>query len=281
VPTPVKPVNNEWVKITANTVFIGSSREDIDNSALRMCEDYLLENDKIVTSCDSAQFEDELLNDEVKKPESEYAYYADHFQFVSDFYINKYEVTNYQYAQCLNAGACSAPNMAGDNPRHFYFSDQRFYNLPVVYVSIQQAREYCRYAGGRLPRSEEWEKAAAFNLANPSTKNLFPWGNNFQRNLSNWRLPGQSFALETDTEIQGNLAKDVGSTPSDINALGVMDMAGNVAEWVESSHASGWVELRGSSWNMPTYLGRTANRLIRPNLTNYFDIGFRCVKDKP
>lgn len=75
---------------------------------------------------------------------------------LSDFWIYSSEVTNSQYALCVNAGKCAPPD-AEKNPA---FGNYRLVNLPVVGVNYQQAADYCSFVKGRLPTEAEWEKAA-------------------------------------------------------------------------------------------------------------------------
>ena len=93
---------------------------------------------------------------------------------VGPFYIDTHPVTNARYAQYLNAtgytpidplnwlkqwnGSATPP--AGTRDR------------PVTFVSLNEARLFCSWAGGRLPHSYEWQYAAQGNDGR-----LYPWGN--------------------------------------------------------------------------------------------------------
>ncbi|MBE9565839.1 MAG: SUMF1/EgtB/PvdO family nonheme iron enzyme, partial [Proteobacteria bacterium] len=114
-------------------------------------------------------------------------------------------------------------------------------NFPVVLMSWEDARAYCEWAGGRLPRELEWEKAAR-----GTDGRIFPWGNEWDRaKCRNFQgITGRSYASESewlsafqawlgghDWVREGPAA--VGSYPSGASPYGCQDMAGNVVEWCE------------------------------------------------
>lgn len=81
------------------------------------------------------------------------------------FWIDKYEVTNAQYRQCVDASACNEPKDLRYY-QHAYYADH-----PVVYVTWYNARDYCTWRSKRLPTEAEWEKAAR-----GSQGWIYPWG---------------------------------------------------------------------------------------------------------
>ena len=92
--------------------------------------------------------------------------------FLDAFWIDKYEVTNAQYAKCVAANACDKPLGEDSSTRVGYYSDSQFANYPVVSVDWRRASAYCKWVGGRLPTEAEWEKAAR-----GLNGNIYPWGN--------------------------------------------------------------------------------------------------------
>jgi formylglycine-generating enzyme required for sulfatase activity len=133
---------------------------------------------------------------------------------LSDYYIDKFEVTNARYRKfCDDTGRPYPTNPHWNNQ---YFDNNP--DSPVVGVNWNDAAAYARWAGKRLPSEEEWEKAASWNPG-PQQKRRWPWGNDPE--------PGRI-----------NLGSDnpdaVGGRPGGASSYGVQDMAGSVAEWVDS-----------------------------------------------
>ena len=87
------------------------------------------------------------------------------------FYIDMYEVSNDQYADCVFESVCNMPFENGSKTRQSYFNNPLYANYPVVYVSWKDANAYCSWRGGRLPLEAEWEKAARGEDAFD-----YPWG---------------------------------------------------------------------------------------------------------
>jgi formylglycine-generating enzyme required for sulfatase activity len=127
------------------------------------------------------------------------------------FWVDKVEVTNAMYALCVEAGKCTLPVIE----RNPYYGHPRYKNYPVVYVTWYDANSYCHWAGRRLPTEAEWEKAAR-----GTDGRVYPWGNAMaDRSLANFNL-----------NIGALL--DVHRYPLGASPYSVLNMAGNVREWV-------------------------------------------------
>jgi formylglycine-generating enzyme required for sulfatase activity len=158
---------------------------------------------------------------------------------VPAFWIDKYEVTNSQYSLCVAEGACLTPSLgsgqSAGNPIDDlfldYYVDPENADHPVVYVDFYMARNYCTWAGRRLPNEREWEKAARGDDARK-----YPWGNdpvdNDKGNFCDGNCPKEHANNNYDDGFA--LTAPIGSFPDGASPFGVLDMAGNVWEWVDS-----------------------------------------------
>ena len=200
-----------------------------------------------------------------------------HLVYLSSFWIDKYEVTNSQYAECVADYGCRTPQDYSSNYRGSYYGNPTYANYPVIYVTWYQASNYCSWTGGRLPTEAEWEKAARGR--NPQA---YPWGDSpADCSMAN------SGSCEGDTTQAGNY-------PLGASKYGAMDMAGNVSEWVGDWYDEGYYwssptdnpvgpangndrVTRGYSWNFENSYVRTASRGGAPEDANANDLGFRCV----
>lgn len=145
-----------------------------------------------------------------------------HVVDVADFRIAQTPVTNQQYAAFVQATGHPAPGhwVAGAAPptlaRH-----------PVTHVDWYDTQAFCRWAGVRLPSEAEWEKAARGPLSETGGGRIYPWGNvSPDRTRLNYRRSGKR---TTTTPVD--------RYPRGASAYGVLDMAGNVWEWVSSAYA--------------------------------------------
>lgn len=189
---------------------------------------------------------------------------------VAPFFMDTYEVTNEQYAEFVRSRNRSVPeHWLNGAPRS---GEDRF---PVINVNWTDARDYCEFRDKRLPTEEEWEWAARGR-----ENYLYPYGNE-------WK-PQFSSASPSPEQI-GKLSV-VGSYPAGASPFGVMDMAGNVAEWTASDYVpypgsparpdnGNKIQRGGSFINLPSQQTATERFFNLPG--RKFDyVGFRCAKDK-
>lgn len=211
----------------------------------------------------------------------------------SDFYMDMHEVTNSEYKECVDAGACSAPSKTKSYTRNNYYGNTTYQDFPVIYVTYSQAQNYCSWAGKRLPTEAEWEYAARGGLSGKR----YPNGDSISCTEANYGRYDSSY----DCWNYDGLANDTHRVKSyEPNGYGLYDMAGNVEErvndWFDPDYYQYCVDhnivndpqgpssgsqrvLRGGPWKLNPEHQRVANRGHHfPTLSN-FSVGFRCAKD--
>jgi formylglycine-generating enzyme required for sulfatase activity len=163
------------------------------------------------------------------------------------FWMDKIEVTNAMYADCVQAGGCTLPYAFKTETRQSYFNNPEFADFPVVYVGWGQADAYCKWAGRRLPTEAEWERAARGD-----DFRAYPWGDD---------RPTASYA---NFNYYFGDTNRVGSYPSGASPFGVFDMAGNVGEWVQDFYDGDYYNSAINN-NPPGPAARTNyfNRVVR------------------
>ena len=145
----------------------------------------------------------------------------DHDVELDAFWMDQLEVTNAMYGLCVKSGGCTPPQTFKSQRRPEYFNNPEFNDYPVIYVTWGQARVYCDWAQRRLPTEAEWERAGRGD-----DFRTFPWGENkADSTLANFNM------------LVGDTSR-VGTYPAGASPFGVLDMAGNVAEWVNDFYSS-------------------------------------------
>jgi formylglycine-generating enzyme required for sulfatase activity len=198
---------------------------------------------------------------------------------LAEFWINETEVTNDLYRRCVAAGNCRRPSAVACSTEQLGYNDSGMGDYPVACVTWADAQAYCQWSGGRLPTEAEWEKAAR------STDGIiYPWGNQ----SSNCQLANRDGCL-------GEIAA-VGSSLSGASPYGLLDMAGNVAEWTADWYDSTYYHdspeqnpagpatgelkvVRGGGWNSPPPAIRVTARFGAEPARLSPAVGFRCVQD--
>ncbi len=233
---------------------------------------------------------------------------------VGAFAIQRHEVTAYAFKACVDAGACDAPLAAGAAYPTFGVPDREF--DPVNAVTWFHARDYCAWLGSedgpragepwRLCTEAEWEKAARGACRNVCDDPFddaccaaetpeYPWGH---------EPPSCAFTVMNDggNGCGTGITAPVATHPADQSVYGVLDMAGNVWEWVEDcwhpnyegapSDGSAWEDpglppgdcleggrvVRGGAFTTPASELRMSNRKRFAPDEAYDAYGFRCCR---
>jgi len=191
---------------------------------------------------------------------------------ISAFKMGKYEVTNEEYRAYLKAKGQEIPESV---------ADEKLSRHPVVNVTWNDAVKYCEWLSKetgrrfRLPTEAEWEYAARGPKGNK-----YPWGNE-------WDASKATFDANGTTPVDAH--------PEGKSPFGMMNMAGNVYEWVGDWHAeynskdivdpkgpnSGKLKVvRGGAWflNFPDGLPSAFRFEFIPGVRDDF-LGFRVAAD--
>jgi len=172
------------------------------------------------------------------------------------YYIDKNLVTNQQYKTFTDDTGYRPPLPWVDRGYPAWLE-----HGPVTGVNHEDAKVYARWAGKRMVKAAEWEKAARGVAGR-----LWPWGNHWRTGVCKMD-DGISSALP-------GFPAPVGSFKEDCSEYGVMDMAGNVSEWVDD----GLTMMGGNFTFSAPYQFLCANRTLHPQLNGYVGyIGFRCA----
>ena len=191
------------------------------------------------------------------------------------FLIDKYPVTNEEFLRFIRASGY-IPSDTSNYLRHWEqglpVSGQERY--PVVWVSLEDARAYARWAGKRLPTESEWQLAAQ-----GTDGREWPWGDEFHATKCN-----NGFGRPTPVD----------AFPKGESPYGVADLVGNVWQMTNDVYSNGayyFNIIRGGSWFRPESswwyvkggpqpLSMTQMQLlVSPGYDRSATVGFRCIKD--
>jgi formylglycine-generating enzyme required for sulfatase activity len=194
---------------------------------------------------------------------------------------DRYTITNYMFYEFLRESGYKP-----QSPRNFlkhwkggaYLPGEE--DLPVVYVSQEDAQAYAAFYGKRLPTEPEWQY-----LAGGPEKFRWPWGNVKDYGKCN---------------VHGTRAEAVNSYPEGASPFGLYNMCGNVWEFTAERYGDGvidheedhyFITLRGGSFHTGSYYwhaesGAVANdchlkmHLLGDAMNRLETAGFRCVKER-
>jgi serine/threonine-protein kinase len=157
------------------------------------------------------------------------------------FHIDRLEVTTAAYGRCVESGACTTTHLEHVQPlvgAPFVASPACNWgkpdrgSLPMNCVDHAQAEAYCAFAHKRLPTEAEWEKAAR-----GGDRRAYPWGAD---------APSCSVTVMSGLGGGGcgrQQSWPAGAQGADKSPLGVLDLGGNVREWVADWYGDGYYAL--------------------------------------
>ncbi|HTL56256.1 MAG TPA: SUMF1/EgtB/PvdO family nonheme iron enzyme [Candidatus Limnocylindrales bacterium] len=198
---------------------------------------------------------------------------------VKAFYIDETEVSNAQFKRFLEA-THYRPSRRENFLKHWPGGKMpiELSDHPVVYVELNDARAYAKWAGKRLATEYEWHLAAQ-----GTDGRRWPWGDELDE-----AHPAPRLVNTTGATLP------VRALPDGRSPYGCYQMAGNVYEWTESERDDGhtryatirggsFFQAKGSVWYMdggPRPCTHHAKFILMwPGLDRCATIGFRCVKD--
>ena len=198
-----------------------------------------------------------------------------HLVYLDAFYVDLYETSNAEYAECVAAGACRRSRFHRDpdlgRPRH-----------PVCGIDFADVSAYCAWRGKRLPTEAEWERAAR------GTREVrWPWGDVFDPQKVNMRNPDDGWPTSAPVD----------AFPAGRSPVGAYQMAGNVWEWTQDWDGPDYYRtsprrnpkgpksaprkvIRGGSWryDIPFFVS-AHNRSDARVGSRFRHVGVRCFKD--
>ncbi|HUR21031.1 MAG TPA: bifunctional serine/threonine-protein kinase/formylglycine-generating enzyme family protein, partial [Vicinamibacterales bacterium] len=212
---------------------------------------------------------------------------------LNDYFIDKYEVTNQEYKDFINAGGY----VKKDFWKHPFVRDGKAMSWedamklfvdrtglpgprswssqnvpegkadhPVTDVTWYEASAYAQFHGKQLPSVFQWEKAARNGLTE-SIVNYMPWGVFY---------PGDPLVHHANFESNGTMP--VNSSEFGMSPFGAYNMAGNAQEWTVNDTPEGRIAT-GGAWGEPTYV--FAQYATLPAFYSSNKVGFRCALTTP
>ncbi len=181
---------------------------------------------------------------------------------LSGYWMDQLEVTNAMYMLCVKSGTCKPPQSFKSQRRPEYFDNPDFNDYPVIYVTWGQAKTYCEWAQRRLPTEAEWEHAARGN-----DWRTFPWGEDKANSL-----------LANYNMLVGDTSR-VGTYPLGASPFGILDMAGNVAEWTNDFYSGTYYARLTDALNpLGPETSVTLRRVVRGGSLGDAEINIRVPK---
>jgi formylglycine-generating enzyme required for sulfatase activity len=227
--------------------------------------------------------------------------------YLDGYYIDKYEVTNSQFAEFLSDGGNSIHYSNSMQIEELsdgsYIAVNGKENHPAVFVDWSAALAYSSWTGKRLPTEAEWEKAARggdylnadSTVVNDLPERLYPWGTSLSYSYANYDVTGNLFdGLAPVASYSDFPLADV-NTESNASPYGVFDMLGNAGEWVSDYYQQDYYTIapdinpagpstgthkvmRGGTFDHEAVNIRISKRFSILPTARPFNVGLRCAK---
>ena len=212
---------------------------------------------------------------------------------LSDYFIDKYEVSNQDYKEFISAGGYTkrefwshpflkdGRTLSWDEAMALFvdrtglpgprqWSNQSVpegkADYPVTDVSWYEAAAFAAFRGKQLPTVFQWEKAARDGVIGPGGISVMPWGLFY---------PGDT--LEHRANF-GAGPQPVTSGEFGMSPFGAYNMAGNVAEWTLNDSSDGYLAA-GGSWGDPSTCSRISADGRRSSARPSWDSGWSQSAD--
>ena len=262
IETQIKESDQNTEEIHGTITELEKELVDLDETRVQL-QEKLSEHEMIeVPAGEFKMGDDEAGSDE----------YPMHTVLLNAFLIDKYPISNAQYKMFVDITAHRPPPHWTSGTYAIDEADQ-----PVANVSWHDAQAYALWVNKRLPTEAEWEKAARGQKGQ-----TYPWGDAFRKDNVN-----------CNNEYDG--ATEVGQFPGGASPYGVMDMCGNVSEWVEDWYFDDFYKdspidnppgpaggqyrvMRGGFFGENKAGVRCSSRHYSPPASMQEHVGFRCAK---
>lgn len=212
------------------------------------------------------------------------------------FFMDKYPVTNKQYREFLKATGYK-PKDTTNFLKHWINKQipKGQENYPVIYVTLEDAKAYAKWAGKRIPTEIEWQYAAQTENGNE-----WPWIQEkpvereevfITNTLSVWKIKGID---STRCNLGNGSLYPVGKYKEGENPYGLYDLVGCVWQLTNDVYDNTtyrYIMVKGGSYFLPTssfwYVQGGPRELnfrqyllrVSPSFERKATVGFRCVKD--
>ena len=193
---------------------------------------------------------------------------------ISNFSIQKNEVTVGEYRACVDAGYCEPVDIQRlGKHKPMCTSEKTDPNLALNCASFYDAKMFCEWVGGRLPTEAEWEYVAR----SQGKERIYTWGSSpdidCQHSISALGTDEESGLHVKNRACGVNEVFPVCSRPKGNTDQDVCDMVGNLWEWTNSSDT--YVSRGGSFYSNGQQI--RIDRRQQSTLDFAVDIGFRCI----